>query len=615
MEDLCAMEPAASSSDPIVVFAILGAVVVLFVSDRLRMDVVALMAVAALALTGSVSPAEAVAGFGEPVTVLIAALFLIGAGLSRTGVAAAVGGWIAERGGADPMRLLLLMMGAVAGLSAFMSSTGAVAVFVPIALDIAARTGTPPSRLLMPIAFASLIGGMLTLIGTPPNLNSSAALRDAGLEPFGFFAFTPVGLAVFAVSALLLLRVGVRLRPVGVSGPPARRGPDAAALLAAHGLDGRLVRLRVDGGSPLVGRPLADGAPEERYGLSVLGIGRERGGGPVLARAATPVFEGDALVALAPEPSWSPPPALDATPVGGPLVLDGAAADGLGFAEVVIAPDSPLVGRTLAQADLPGTCGLRPLAMMRRGERIPLAEEDPRLRLGDVLLLTGDWERIRALVAGSDDFVALRLPREFDPDPPARDKAPVALAVIGAMLVALTLQLAASVIVVLTAAIALVLTRCLSMPEAYRSINWQSVVLIGGMIPMATALEASGGLALAVGALTEAVGDAGPLALMAALMALTSVLSQVISNTATTVLVAPVALASAQRLGVDPEPMLLGVAIAASTAFSTPVASTVNTLVLGPGGYRFTDFLKVGLPLQAAALAVALALIPVLSPF
>jgi di/tricarboxylate transporter len=215
----------------------------------------------------------------------------------------------------------------------------------------------------------------------------------------------------------------------------------------------------------------------------------------------------------------------------------------------------------------------------------------------------------------TEDFVPLRLPREFEADPPAREKAPLALAITGAMLVALTLQLAPSVIVVLVAAIALVLGRCLSMPEAYRAINWQSIVLIGGMIPMATALEVSGALPLIVGALTEALGEAGPMALMAALMALTSVLSQVISNTATTVLVAPVALAAAQRLGVDPHPMLLGVAIAASTAFSTPVASPVNTLVLGPGGYRFSDFLKVGLPLQLAALAAALVAIPLLRPF
>ena len=602
-------------SDAALVLLILAVVVALFASDRIRMDVVALMAVTALSLSGVLTPAEALAGFGEPVTILIAALFLVGAALSRTGVAGAVGAWIAERGGTSPSRVLLLMMAAVAGLSAFMSSTGAVAVFTPIALDLAARTGAQPARLLMPLAFAALIGGMLTLIGTPPNLIANAALREAGLEPFGFFEFTPVGLIVFAVAATLLLTVGVRL--LGHGAPPgaaARRPPAAETLLAAHGLEGRVLRLRLSGDSPFAGRSLAETRLRSETGLDVIGVERAGARGAVSVRAATAPEAGDVLVAVAPAEGARLPSGAGLSAETGALRLDGGARDGLGFAEVVVAPDSDLIGHSVGEAEFAAR-GLTALAVTRRGETLPEDEAEAPLRLGDVLLLSGGWEAIRALLRGSGDVVALRLPREFEADPPAREKAPLALAITGAMLIGLTLQLAPSVVVVLLAAIALVLGKCLSMPEGYRAINWQSIVLIGGMLPMATALESSGALELIVQRLMAALGEAGPLALMAALMGLTSALSQVISNTATTVLVAPIALAAAQRLGVDPHPMLLGVAIAASTAFSTPVASPVNTLVLGPGGYRFSDFLKVGLPLQLASLAAALLAIPLLRPF
>ena len=265
-----------AAADPTLVFAILGVVIALFVVDRLPMDVVAVMALVALTLSGVLTPAEALSGFGATVTVLIAALFVVGAALSRTGVAGAVGAWIAERGGAEPTRLLMMMMAAVAGLSAFMSSTGAVAVFIPIALDIATRTGTPPARLLMPLAFASLIGGMLTLIGTPPNLIANAALRDGGAEPFGFFAFTPPGLAVFAVCAALLVVLGPRLLARGApTTRPRKRGPSAADLLAAHGLGDRLLLLRVAPGAPVAGRALAEAEGVADAGLAPLGIDRK----------------------------------------------------------------------------------------------------------------------------------------------------------------------------------------------------------------------------------------------------------------------------------------------------------------------------------------------------
>jgi len=289
--------------------------------------------------------------------------------------------------------------------------------------------------------------------------------------------------------------------------------------------------------------------------------------------------------------------------------------DDLGVVEVLVSPQSQVVGRTVVQAGFREVHGLVVQSVLRGGERVrtPLAELT--LQGGDVLLMAGSWGAIRRLARERPNLFVLRLPQEADDVAPARAKAPIALAVTGLMIAGLTLNLLPSVIVVLIAAVALVLTRCLDMNAAYRAINWQSVLLIAFMLPMATALENSGALDLIVAGLVGGLGAAGPMALLAVLFLLTSLLSQVISNTATTVLVAPVALSAAQQLDVSPYSLLMGVAIAASTAFATPVASPVNTLVLGPGRYRFTDFLKVGVPLQLVALALCLALLPLLFPF
>ena len=606
------------TGETLFVFGLLLVTIILFVSDRLRLDVVAMLVILVLMLSGLLSPGEALAGFGDPVVLLIAGLFVVGAALLRTGIAYAVGNWLMRVAGTSQTRLLVLLMLTVASLSAFMSSTGAVAIFIPIALGLAGKVGLAPSRIMMPMAFAALIGGMLTLIGTPPNLVVSTQLERAGLAPFGFFSFTPIGLLVLVIGIGYLVLIGQRLLPIQKNETGGRARHSLIELAEAYGLKGNVQRLRITEQSPLVGQTLAQAHLRTRYGITVVGLQRQQGRRSLVLPALgdTEFQSEDILIGI------------EYT-----KVLDGLVRDEklemlpfedrqrevlikeLGVAEVLLTPRSELIGRTLIEARFRTQYGLGVVGIMRKGEPLTGNLGEITLEFGDSLLVAGGWEHISRLQGEQTNFFVLTIPEEMDEVAPNRSRAPTALLILVAMLVIMTLNLVPAVTAVLLAAAALVLTRCLSMNDAYGSINWESLVLIAGMLPMATALEKTGGVEIIVNGLVDSLGGSGPLVLMAALFVLTSVFSQFISNTATTVLVAPIALGAAEGLGVSPYPLLMTVALAASTAFATPVASPVNTLVLGPGGYRFNDFVKVGVPLQLLAMAVTLLAVPVLFPF
>jgi len=603
--------------------AILAATIAVFVSDRIRLDVVAVLAVLALTLTGLVTPQQAVAGFGATVVVVIGGLFVVGEGLFRTGVAFRVGDWLVDAAGTGETRLLVLLMAVVAGLSAVMSSTGAVAIFIPVALRLAVKAGLAPGRLMMPLSLASLIGGMLTLIGTPPNLVVSTQLQRAGYEPFGFFEFTGPGLVVLAVGMVYMLTVGRRLLPGGAKQAPGRVGErrTLAALAEHYGIAGKLVRARLTPDSPLIGQTVAEAALRTGYGITVLGFesaGRfGESASPALAQSRFQagqvlfaVHSAETTVALAPT----------ATALGlEVLPLEDRhhrlMARELGLADVLLTPDSSLIGKTLKDTRFRHRHGLGVLAVQHKGKTVPGNFAVRPLCFGDALLVGGGWSEIAALREDRHDFLVLRLPEELDEVAEAPRKAPHALVITLLMLGLITVEIVPTVIAVLGAAAAMVLTGAVSGSGLYRAVNWQSLVLIAGMLPMATALENTGAMDLIVTGLVDSLGAVGPTALLAGLVVLTSVFSQVISNTATTVLVAPMAIGAAETLGISPYPLLMGVAIAASTAFSTPVASPVNTLVLGPGAYRFKDFVKVGVPLQGLVIALTVAIVPLLFPF
>jgi di/tricarboxylate transporter len=600
------------------VFGLLLITIILFVSGLFRLDVVAIMVILALILSGLLSPTDALAGFGDPVVLLIAGLFVVGEALFRTGVAYAIGDWLMSVAGTHESRLLILLMLVVAGLSAFMSSTGAVAIFIPVALNLAAKAGTSPSRLMMPLAFASLIGGMLTLIGTPPNLVVSTQLSREGLESFGFFDFTPIGLLVLLVgiSYIMLFGRGSLPRGEGVE-TLARDRLSLRDLAEIYNVTNQLHRLRIWAGSPLEGKTVGQALLRTRYGVNVLGVERHQRRTKIVKPALidTEFRAGDVIYAVGTDEEVDR--LLKAEELERLEIGEGqgkVAARELGLVEVLLAPRSELIGKTLSEARFRERYGLSVLGLLRQGE--PLKEEliETPLAFGDSLLIGGGWTQIDLLQGMQKEFLVLNMPREMGEIAPNRGKAPWALAVTLGMMLLMTFKLVDAVTAVLLAALAMVLFGCVSMKDAYRSVNWESLVLIAGMLPMATVLEKTGGVEFIVDGLMESLGEFGPIALMAGLFIITSLFSQFISNTATAVLVAPIAVGAAMEAGVSLYPFLMTVALAASTAFSTPVASPVNTLVLGPGGYRFNDFLKLGVPLQVLAMVVTLLVVPLLFP-
>ena len=628
----------------LLVYGILAVTVALFVSERLRLDVVALMALLALTLTGILSPEEALAGFADPVVIMIAALFVVGDGLFQTGVASSLGRLPARLAGDSETRLLVVIMLLVAVLSGFMSSTGTVAVMLPVVMGLAWARDIPPSKLLIPLSVASLLGGMLTLIGTAPNIVVSNHLEAMGRDPFGLFAFTPIGVAMVVVGVAFMALVGRRLLPdrPAVGAPSGKDDPTVEELAGSWGLPAQLFRLVLPTDSPLVGATLREADLPGSLGLTVLEVLREAGDrrrfGPSRLRERRAGRRADQRP---PDEDRELEPAMaDTTLRAGDHLLvqgspdgvarlvsrgharlteeapDGAStAEDSGIAEVLLTPRSRLLGHTLKEILFRDRYRLSVIGIKRMGD---LVEGDPgevTLRFGDTLLVQGPWDDIRRLGLETRNFVVTLTPREMGPALQPLDRAPVAVAIIVGMLGLMTFGVVPAVTAVLVAAVAMVLFRCVTVEDAYRSVNWESVVLIAGILPMATALENTGGMQLIVDALGSAMTGTGPILLLAVLFVLTSVLSQVISNTATAVLLAPIAYQLSTGIGANPEPFMMTIAVAASTAFATPVASPVNTLVLGPGGYRFGDFFKVGVTLQALVLVVTLLLVPLLFPF
>lgn len=599
------------------VFALIALAIGLFLSNRVRVDLTAAMVIIALAVSGVLTPAQAVAGFGNPLVLMIAGLFVVSEGLYRTGVAAWIGMKIANAASRSEVRLLLLLMPVVAVLSGIMSSTGVVALFVPVVLSLAREAGIPAARLLLPVAIASLIGGMLTLIGTPPNLVASRALVDAGLTGFGFFDFTPIGGLILVVSITFVLVFGRRLLPHREAPKPSQQRRRLHEMAADHGIEDALHRLQVQPGSALVGHTVSEVGLRRNHHLTVIAVQRQGR----LMTSMTPVLietrlhAGDVLIVYA-EPAVMAHQVelLGLTNRGFPHGLQRRFRESFGVAEALVTPDSPLIGKTVYESSLRERQRLN-LLSVRRGDG-PMAVDfvNTQLRAGDVLLLAGAWSDLERLSGPRRDLVLLELPEEVAQRTWHGDQAVWAVIIASGMLGLMVSQLTSNLTAVMLAAFAMVIARCVSMDEAYRSMNWQSLVLIAGMLPLADALQQTGGGTMIVDALSAVSSGFGPSAILVALFLLTSILSQFISNTATTVLIAPIALNMALGLGYAPAPFLMTVALAASTAFATPVASPVNALIIAPGQYRFTDFMRIGIPLQLLALVITVVLVPRIFP-
>lgn len=594
--------------------------VALFVVNKPRMDVVALLVIIALPFTGVLDVREALAGFGDPSVILIAALFVIGEGLVRTGIAYRMGDWLVNRAGNSETRLLVLLMLSVAALGSFMSSTGVVAIFIPVVLSIAARLRIAPGRLMMPLSFAGLISGMLTLVATPPNMVVDSTLRREGFTGFGFFSFTPLGLVILAmgVGYMLVARRWLQVRNGADEGVgKARR--NFHDLIADYKLAGREHRLRIRPDSPLVGRTLQRLGLRKEHHANVVAIERlGRFSSEVLPpNASTELRAGDVLlVDMAGggdgRRDLYETSGLEALPLQGSYFTDQSRE--VGMAEVSLPPDSGLVGKTVLEAEFRRRHGLNVVGLRRRREAVEGRFLEEKLAAGDTLLVIGPWKAVRQLQSQSQDFIVLSLPVEVDEVAPALDRAPYALFSLFVMVVLMVTGIVSNVAAALIACLMMGAFRCIDMPSAYKSIHWQSLVLIAGMIPFALSLDRTGGVEMAVGALMDMFGGAGPRLLLAGLFVLTAATGLFISNTATAVLMAPLAVSMARHLEASPLPFAMTVALAASAAFMTPVSSPVNTLVLGPGQYRFGDFVKVGVPFTVLVLIVTVLLVPVMFP-
>lgn len=617
-----------------IALGILAFAIVFFVTEWLRVDVVALIVVIALMLTGLLTPAQAIAGFSNTIVLTIAALFIIGGAVLQTGLAGVIGNQVLKIAGTNPTRLLVMVMLTVSLMSAFMSSTGTVAVLLPAVVSLATSARISPSKLLIPLAYASLFGGALTLIGTPPNLVVSDLLRENGYAPFQFFDFTFLGALLLLGGVFYMAVAGWRMLPERAAVRELARVETPKEIVRRYALPENLFWLRVRHSSDLVGKTVAESDFGKRFNVNIIDLKRK-------PESRTMVQVGEAKLVWQDEKARGMKPSVETVFQADDLVLVQGAPDDVahlsaswnlgvqvaqpeaekslmnqevGLAEVLLPPDSTLIGQTLVALHFGGNYRLSVLGIRRPGSDETLNLKTTPLRFGDILLVQGPWENILSLRQKQRDFVVMGQP-EAMLGPSQRHKAPLAALILAAMLVVMIGDFLPLTTASMLAGLLMILTGCLTIDEAYSYIDWKSIVLIAGMLPMSTALEKVGLVSVVAQNMTNILGGYGPIAVLAGLFIGTALFTQVLSNTATAVLLAPLAVASAQNLGVQPQAFLMAVGIAASMAFASPVASPVNTLVMGAGNYRFSDYMKVGIPLVLVTALVAIVILPLLWPF
>lgn len=610
------------------VFLILIVTTICFLVPRFRSDLVAICSLLALTLLGLITVSEAFSGFANSVVIMIAALFVVGEGVFQTGLAQKAGDMLVKWTGNSELRMTIFMIALVAILSGFMSNTGTVAILLPVVVSLCRQMQLHPGKLLMPMAFASSMGGAITLIGTAPNLIARQSLIDHGYPGLSFFSFTPIGLVILLAGTAYLWFFGRRWldkpteKDLGSSG--AFNGEE---LLEQYAVTGYIHSLQIPQGHHLNGKTLKELQWPGKYDLTVLEVVKKGGEGRF--RFAAPAFgsrftagpnyilaAGDILLVYAESESLHRLVAETGIEQIEPSSQEKLPLEESNMAEVILTPHSRLINHSLRDINFREKYGLTVLAIKHQYQepRRPSAGEE--LSFGDALLVHGKWDEIDLLSQEKSDTVVLRHAAQ----PAAQQELPFRSTLAGIillwMLVMMVLEWLPAVITVVIAAVLMVVTGCVRQTDhAYRSINWQTVVLIAGMLPMATALEKTGGIEFISEGLISSLGTIGPLAVLAGLYVITSVFSQFISNTATAVLLYPVAILSAQQMGVSPIPMVMAVAFSASMAFATPVATPPNAMVMAAGKYTFFDFVRVGFPLQIVIAIIAVSLLPLFFPF
>jgi di/tricarboxylate transporter len=600
-----------------IVLVLLASAIVMFAINKPRLDAVALIMLVALPFTGVLTVNEALSGFSDANIVLIAALFVIGDGLVRTGVAQRLGDWLIAKAGKSEVHLIVLLMMVVCGLGATMSSTAVTAIFIPVALRIAQSTGISPGRLMMPLSFAALISGMMTLVATAPNLVVNSELERHGVEGFRFFSFTPFGLPVLVLGIAYMCFARRWLPAQGDHKTSSRAS--FSAWIDEYKLAGRESRLRIMDGSPLAGENLENLKLRGVSGANIVAIERSRRFTTETLRpsAKTELRTGDILlIDLSPSSediqSLRAQYHLEELPLTGAYFSDRS--QEIGLAEVLLPPTSELVGETLVEAEFRTRFGLTVIGLGRGGRALTGDLLKETLHTGDTLLLVGPWKEIERLRGDTTKMVIMNLPAEIDERLPAPGRALQALICLAIVIALMVSGIVPNVQAALIGCLLMGLFGCIDFASAYRSIDWKTIVLIVGMLPFSIALERTGGVDLAAEGLKELTAGAGVRFVLATLFVITAMLGMFISNTATAILMGPVALAVAFDLNVSPYPFAMIVALAASTAFMTPVSSPVNTLVVTPGRYTFGDFVRIGVPFSIVVMIVCVILVPWLLP-
>jgi len=586
-----------------IVIVLLVLALVLFASERIGTDLTALIIMGVLLLTGILTPAEGLSGFSNPATVTVAAMFVISAALRSTGAVSFLALLSTHVFGKGYWTGVISSMVLIGVMSAFINNTPVVAVFIPVLLSVSQKTAISPSRLLMPISFASMFGGLCTLVGTSTNILVSTIAADHGYPPFSMFEFTALGALFFLAGLLYMIAVGARLIPV--------RDVESS-LTRRYAMADYLTDVVLLPDAPSVGERVEDSRLVRDLDVDVLEVIRD---GERLHEnvADTRLAAGDVLRLRVDVRQIQRLKNSVGCAVRGDKALrdEDFDADQLALMEVIIAPNAPLAGRTIRGARFRNTYEATALALRHRGELLHGGFRDTRLSAGDALLLEVPRSNMDRILRDPDFVVA----SEVEVPRPRRSRLVPALLITAGVILAATFDILPIVTAAVAGAVLLVLSRSISLEEVYRAIEWKVIFLLGGIISLGIAMEKTGLALLLSGALIDVIGDLGPLALLAALYLVTTLLTGVMSNNATAILIAPIAIAAAEAVGVSARPMLIAVTFAASASFMTPVGYQTNTMIYGVGEYRFADFLKVGTPLTLLFWILAVLLIPVFFPF
>ncbi|MDL2275392.1 SLC13 family permease [Desulfosarcina sp. OttesenSCG-928-G10] len=586
----------------IITAAILASAVLLLVTGWVRNDTAAALIILALMVTGVLTIPEALSGFSSHAVIIIACMFVIGEAIIHTGIAQRFGDAIIRYGGTSEIRLLIMIMICAATVGAFMSSTATAAIFIPITLQVAEKAGVNHRRLLMPLAAASLISGMMTLVATTPNIVVNTVLRNQGLEPLSFFSFTPFGLLALTLAILYMAFSGQNRLADRAAPAERKKGRSIDDIMRHYGIEKNEYLMRVTPSSALVGRTVAEMQIGNQHNVYLLAVSTRRSGKSIVVPAQPEVvFLEDDLILLLSDTAHAAVFAntFDLEQMDS-LLMDQHKKrffEVVGIADLMLAPDSDLIGKTLKATQFQGLYHCFVLGIRRSNRTLTENTGDIALKFGDVLLVCGAWAKIVQLGQNRESCILLSMPEEYAHVIPGKSKQAPALVIFFAMVGLIAFNICPPVIAILAATVALVMTRCVPTSSIYTVVDWPTVMLTAGILSLALALQQTGGIALVSDGFLAVFGQAGPFVVLAGLFLLTGFLGLFMTNTAIAVLLAPFAVDVGLKLGINPQACAMVVAIACSAAFISPFGSPVAMIVRAPGAYRIQDYVKVGVPL------------------